>query len=107
MSKKSFSGTSKTGEEAKPSSFIESFLPDKTENAAGLKKPGSPAGKENETLTRQTFMIKESVLDRLKDFVHSKRKYEDYNYSQRRALEEALEMLFKTINIEERGRDGL
>ncbi|MEP5613721.1 MAG: hypothetical protein ABJP45_15825 [Cyclobacteriaceae bacterium] len=103
MSKKSFSGTSKSDEEVKPSSFIESFLPDQTEKEVKLKKQAKPTGKKNESLTRQTFMIKKSVLNRLKNFVHSKRKYEDYNYSQRRALEEALEMLFKTINIEERG----
>ncbi|WP_258099559.1 hypothetical protein [Marinoscillum pacificum] len=57
----------------------------------------------SETTTRQTFMIKVSSLEKLKNFVHTKRKYEDYNYSQKQALEDAFSLLFDTLDrIEER-----
>lgn len=52
--------------------------------------------------TRQTFMISQKNLDTLRDFVHTK-KLKDYSYSQRQAIEEALELLFKTVgSIEKR-----
>ena len=103
MSKKSFSGVGNS-QESKPesSSFIENFLPSKQENKGG-KDAQKNAIKKTDELTRQTFMIKVSVLNRLKDFVHTKRKNEDYNYSQKKAIEEALLMLFDTTEIEERG----
>lgn len=99
---KSF-GLSSNKSSKQSSSFLDDFLDEgssKKENSKALKKVASPS----EKLTRQTFMIKESILERLKDFVHTKRKYEDYNYSQRQAVEEALTELFKTTKIEERSK---
>lgn len=62
-----------------------------------------PKDTNSNPVTRQTFMISVSNLDKLRNFVHTKRKYEDYNYSQRQALEDALNMLFSSLdNIEVR-----
>ena len=80
----------------KSSNFLDGYLSDET------KKDSQIVSKPSESYTRQTFMIKESTLNKLKDFVHTKRKNEDYNYSQKQALEEALNLLFDTIDVIEK-----
>jgi hypothetical protein len=104
MSKKSFSGTSSSKETEKESSFIESFLPSQKTNEITNASRVKPLKENDEKVTRQTFMIKETTLNKMKDFVHTKRKNEDYNYSQKQALEEALHLLFDTIKIEKRDK---
>ncbi len=82
-----------------PKSAPSSFLDDYVSNDPKVQEPKQVVNPES--VTRQTFMIKESQLTKLKDFVHTKKKYHDYEYSQRQALEEALTLLFRTVeNIE-------
>ena len=60
-------------------------------------------GKKAEKYIRQTFLISESHLEKLKDFVHTKKLREDYNYTQKQAVENALDLLFEsTDKIEQR-----
>ncbi|MBO3273265.1 hypothetical protein [Hymenobacter defluvii] len=51
---------------------------------------------------RQTFVISQQYLDRLKDFVHTKRSNGQYEYTQKQALHDALDRLFAGTTIEER-----
>lgn len=51
---------------------------------------------------RQTFIVGEQYLNRLKDFVHTKRMSGQYEYTQKQALHEALDRLFEGATIEER-----
>lgn len=56
--------------------------------------------------TRQTFVISFDHAEKLRDFVHTKKLREDYNYTQKQALENALELLFNTVDkIEKRDDD--
>ncbi|WP_035564460.1 hypothetical protein [Hymenobacter sp. IS2118] len=43
---------------------------------------------------RQTFVLSRGHLEQLRDFVHARRVQGDYSYSQKQALQEALELLF-------------
>ena len=64
--------------------------------------------KEQKKYTRQTFLISEFHLEKLKDFVHTKKLKEDYEYTQKQALENALDLLFKSVDqIEERPKRKL
>lgn len=57
--------------------------------------------------TRQTFVISLDHAEKLRDFVHTKKLREDYNYTQKQALENALELLFNTVDkIEKRDEAG-
>lgn len=100
---KSF-GLSSNDSSNKKSSFLDDFLEEAPSQKSSQKDQEQKRQLVSEKVTRQTFMIKESTLERLKDFVHTKRKYEDYNFSQKQALEEALKLLFQTAKIEERPR---
>jgi len=51
---------------------------------------------------RQTFIIGQQYLNRLKDFVHTKRMSGQYEYTQKQALHDALNCLFEGAAIEER-----
>jgi len=63
--------------------------------------------KKAKKYTRQTFLISDDHLEKLKDFVHTKKLRENYNYTQKQALENALDLLFESIdNIEKRPKDG-
>ena len=42
---------------------------------------------------RQTFVLEESYLERIRDYVHARRSQGDYRYSQKQLLEEALDLL--------------
>lgn len=43
---------------------------------------------------RQTFVLSQGHLEQLRDHVHARRVAGDYNYSQKQALQEALDLLF-------------
>jgi hypothetical protein len=45
---------------------------------------------------RQTFVLGRGHLEQLRDYVHARRAGGDYNYSQKQALQQALDMLFST-----------
>lgn len=45
---------------------------------------------------RQTFVIREDYLEKLKDYVHMIRVSEDSYYTQKDAMHEALDMLFES-----------
>jgi hypothetical protein len=50
---------------------------------------GKSAGSRN---VRQTFVLEESYLERIRDYVHARRSQGDYHYSQKQLLEEALDL---------------
>lgn len=54
---------------------------------------------------RNTFIVREDYLDQLRDAVHTKRKAGNYLYSQKDALEEALQLFFAHTTIEARPRE--
>jgi hypothetical protein len=43
---------------------------------------------------RQTFVLSRGHLEQLRDYVHARRSQGDYTYSQKQALQEALDLLF-------------
>ena len=43
---------------------------------------------------RQTFILSQEHLEKLRDHVHARKAGGDYNYSQKQALQEALDLLF-------------
>lgn len=43
---------------------------------------------------RQTFVVGRHHLERLRDYVHARRSQGEYTYSQKQALQEALDLLF-------------
>ena len=43
---------------------------------------------------RQTFVLNRGHLEQLRDYVHSRRAQGDYTYSQKQALQDALDLLF-------------
>ena len=51
---------------------------------------------EFESDTRQTFVISETDLEKLKDLIYHKKVTSDAFYSQKTALHDALQLLFKT-----------
>ncbi|SNR96514.1 hypothetical protein [Hymenobacter mucosus] len=55
-----------------------------------------------ESDVRQTFIIGQQYLDRLKDYVHTKRVAGQYEYTQKQALHDALDKLFEGATIEVR-----
>ncbi|WP_125921654.1 hypothetical protein [Hymenobacter lapidarius] len=57
--------------------------------------PGVVAVAESEGV-RQTFVLGRGHLEQLRDYVHARRAQGDYTYSQKQALQEALDLLFAT-----------
>jgi hypothetical protein len=47
---------------------------------------------------RQSFVIQDNYLDKLKDFIHLKKTTSNPYYNQKEALQEALDLLFDTEN---------
>lgn len=89
--------------EQKPKStddFFSNFNDDNEVSRQG-KKPKYQAVK----YTRQTFLISKPHLEKLKDLVHTKKLREDYNYTQKQAIEEALDLLFAGIDRIEKRND--
>ncbi|MBC6700464.1 hypothetical protein [Hymenobacter sp. BT190] len=54
----------------------------------------SPATKSAPDGVRQTFVLSRGHLEQLRDYVHARRAQGEYTYSQKQALQEALELLF-------------
>lgn len=61
--------------------------------------------KDVKSYTRATFIVQKSQLRDFRDYVHTRKK-ENYRYSQKQAIKEALELLFNTVDkIEKRDDD--
>jgi len=56
--------------------------------------PAPTAAKAAPDGVRQTFVLSRGHLEQLRDFVHARRAQGDYTYSQKQALQEALDLLF-------------
>ncbi|GAB3306741.1 hypothetical protein ACFQT0_26405 [Hymenobacter humi] len=70
-----------------------SNTPTVTIEAAGLEPgPASPAAPADGV--RQTFVVSRGHLEQLRDYVHARRTQGEYTYSQKQALQEALDLLF-------------
>lgn len=54
-----------------------------------------PIGSRN---VRQTFVLEESYLERIRDYVHARRSQGDYHYSQKQLLEGALDLWLASQN---------
>jgi hypothetical protein len=54
-----------------------------------------PVGSRN---VRQTFVLEESYLEQIRDYVHARRSQGDYQYSQKQLLEEALDLWLASQN---------
>ena len=57
---------------------------------------------KEEADVRQTFVLGQRYLDRLKDYVHTRRMQGQYEYTQKQALHDALDKLFEGVDITER-----
>jgi hypothetical protein len=58
---------------------------------------------EKFSYTRHTWIVRKDLLETLKDYVHSRRLKGETDFSQKQALEDALELLFQSIDkIEKR-----
>ncbi|OUJ67674.1 hypothetical protein [Hymenobacter crusticola] len=79
-----------------------------TSNTSVTSNIGADITAQNDSVTgedvdvRQTFIIGQQYMNRLKDFVHTKRVNGQYEYTQKQALHEALDRLFEGATIEER-----
>jgi hypothetical protein len=76
------SNSSNTGNTVGKASAI--FAPTIVPTAAGAAPDG----------VRQTFVLSRGHLEQLRDYVHARRAQGDYTYSQKQALQEALNLLF-------------
>ncbi|GAA4361339.1 hypothetical protein GCM10023185_28360 [Hymenobacter saemangeumensis] len=56
--------------------------------------PAPSAAKPAPAGVRQTFVLSRGHLEQLRDYVHARRAQGEYTYSQKQALQEALELLF-------------
>lgn len=74
---------------------IKSLVSAGNESAAPQEaKAVKPVAEEPKDL-RQTFVVREDYLEKLKDYVHMIRVSEDSYYTQKDAMHEALDMLFQ------------
>lgn len=64
----------------------------KVENEKNAKKDASES-------IRQTFILRKDHLEKLKDYVHTRRINGDTNYTQKQALQDALELLFESVSV--------
>ena len=74
--------TGNIGNTAEPASVISASAPVTTATDT------APDG------VRQTFVLSRGHLEQLRDYVHARRAQGDYTYSQKQALQEALDLLF-------------
>ena len=62
---------------------------------SGLESsPGITAAAVGSEGVRQTFVLSRGHLEQLRDYVHARRAQGDYTYSQKQALQDALDLLF-------------
>lgn len=73
---------------------IKSLVNATSVNVPRLAEEETPVQKEDAKDIRQTFVIREDYLERLKDYVHMMRISEDSYYTQKDAMQDALDMLF-------------
>jgi len=63
--------------------------------SSGLESsPGFTAAVVGSEGVRQTFVLSRGHLEQLRDYVHARRAQGDYTYSQKQALQDALDLLF-------------
>ena len=79
---KSFGNSGNTGNTSEPIS------------AVSVPAPVTTAGSTAPDGVRQTFVLGRGHLEQLRDYVHARRAQGDYTYSQKQALQEALDLLF-------------
>lgn len=64
-------------------------------SVSGLgSSPGITAAVMGSEGVRQTFVLSRGHLEQLRDYVHNRRAQGDYTYSQKQALQDALDLLF-------------
>lgn len=71
----------------------------KSTNKRATKAEVTVAATEADDATdgvRQTFVLSRGHLEQLRDFVHARRSQGEYTYSQKQALQDALDLLFAT-----------
>jgi len=71
------------------------FQKSNTDNKNNTSNIGNTEQKDKDI--RQTFVLSAQTLDKLKDYVHYRRLQGDTNFTQKQALNEALEALFKNV----------
>ena len=71
-------------------------------SVTSITPPKSPKNEDSTKDLRQTILISPSNFERLKNYVHTRRINGEYDYSQKNAFKDALELLFKDIAIIER-----
>jgi hypothetical protein len=64
----------------------------------GIPLPPAPTTSAGSRNVRQTFVLEESYLERIRDYVHARRSQGDYQYSQKQLLEEALDLRLASQN---------
>lgn len=74
---------------------IKSLVSNTPAHAPKLAEEEKPVQEEAKDI-RQTFVIREDYLERLKDYVHMMRIAEDSYYTQKDAMQDALDMLFES-----------
>jgi len=62
--------------------------------SASVSEPVVPPSSPAPDGVRQTFVLSRGHLEQLRDYVHARRAQGDYTYSQKQALQEALDLLF-------------
>ncbi|MDO7877720.1 hypothetical protein Q5H93_23490 [Hymenobacter sp. ASUV-10] len=68
-----------------------------TDNSDNTSNTGTITPSVEESAgVRQTFVLSRGHLEQLRDYVHARRTQGDVYYSQKQALQEALELLFAT-----------
>ena len=85
------SGSSNTGVIGNMGNGLHTSLPD---NMVVKENSGTVVPVASKRDVRQTFVLSQDHLEKLRDHVHARRIGGDYNYSQKQALEEALDLLF-------------
>ena len=78
----SFGNTGNTGNISEPA------------DAGAVPAAAITAGSTAPDGVRQTFVLGRGHLEQLRDYVHARRAQGDYTYSQKQALQEALDLLF-------------
>lgn len=63
-------------------------------SVSSASAPGTTATSTAPDGVRQTFVLSRGHLEQLRDYVHARRVQGDYTYSQKQALQEALDLLF-------------
>ena len=79
--------TNNTGNKKRNKEGAAAAVPESSDGNEAMSSPG----------VRQTFVLSPGHLERLRDYVHVRRVEGEYNYSQRQALQEALDLLFATV----------